>query len=243
MKIAVSSFIRIDDTWKTGVGVEPPTLTIKVNDKTNTKLADLTSSMIIPITTNTQKINTASSSITTNKYEVLPQNVAQTSLRILSYVSSVFIFIKRPESMKISYNGILIKSQTFNQKYVESDTIIKAKVNREIKVSSETILKRNPYFIPIYFGRSAFLKVKSSEGISFLKASVFLHIINLVPDYLSTLRECRNVIGGIPELRIPVKIGELIKIIEFEEEIEKIYNKPFSIYFNGREVYGRLIRN
>ena len=43
-------------------------------------------------------------------------------------------------------------------------------------------------------------------------------------------------------MRIPVKIGELVKIIEFEEEIEKIYNKPFSIYFNGKEVYGRLIK-
>jgi hypothetical protein len=111
----------------------------------------------------------------------------------------------------------------------------------KIPISVSNILRLRTISFILVTG-SAELKVKSNEGISFLHSSAYLHIINLVPDYLTTLDECNNISGAIPELKIPVKVGELVKIIEFEEEIEKIYNKPFSIYFDKNTIYGRLIK-
>jgi hypothetical protein len=88
----------------------------------------------------------------------------------------------------------------------------------------------------------ATLQVNKPDSETFKNGFAVLKVINRAPDYISIYDECENLKGEISELKIPVKVGEFSEIAIFEgEEIEKIYNKPFSIQYEDNKIYGRLI--
>jgi hypothetical protein len=187
-----------------------------------------------------------SAQVKVNHKEPLEYLVTSASLSIRSSVlASVNLTINPPLIGEIKWSSsplLKIQKESAHLSYSGSAHLkVISKQSTEVTISS-SILKVG-VFLRHFKGSSVVLKVSGSSKKNYLvMASEFLKVLNLAPDYLSTLKDCSTYVGSIPKLEIPVKVGEFTRIVSFEEEIEKIYNKPFSVAFAGNEVYGRLIK-
>jgi len=93
-----------------------------------------------------------------------------------------------------------------------------------------------------YLSGESSIQIRIKQKPNELKKNAILIIHNYAPDYLQTLGDCIEYsTSEIDEIGIPVKVGELINIVELDDEIEKIQNKPFSIAYSGNSIYGRII--
>ena len=118
------------------------------------------------------------------------------------------------------------------------------KVGKEIRTSTFTSI--NPINCQTIKGTSR-VKVKvrptlSSSDINRTSTTILIRVFNLSAIGSQLRDECSDRIGKIPEMQIPVKVGEWQEIVTFPSDIEKIYNKPFSIrQIGSRKLAGRVL--
>jgi hypothetical protein len=249
MRLSAESVIFIDNEYLMGEGVESPSLLLKVTDGVRLTIEEKYDSTLSVISEEQRYVN-AESTLTINQSPDLNSPIGlsistNTILHINSNVVDAYLPINPDRSVEADIGNVGLKVGIFTQRIFNGDAYIRLTPEEQqlLDISySPTLLKILPPFIPFTLPSNATIHIDANEGTTYIESSSYLRIINLMPNYLANLDVCSSLTGDIPELTIPVKIGELTKIVTFEDEIDKIYNKPFSIYFNGNEIYGRLIK-
>jgi hypothetical protein len=249
MRLSAESVIFIDNEYLMGEGVESPSLLLKVTDGVRLTIEEKYDSTLSVISEEQRYVN-AESTLTINQSPDLNSPIGlsistNTILHINSNVVDAYLPINPDRSVEADIGNVGLKVGIFTQRIFNGDAYIRLTPEEQQLPDisySPTLLKILPLFIPFTLPSNATIHIDANEGTTYIESSSYLRIINLMPNYLANLDECSSLTGDIPELTIPVKIGELTKIVTFEDEIDKIYNKPFSIYFNGNEIYGRLIK-
>jgi hypothetical protein len=242
--ISSQASLPIDNSYAVAAeGINP---SASLNIQQNHQPLDITTNSSINSRFITTKILSPISSLAiTSTKCTQPLQVNTASLKVLTHSVYVTLPITSPNAYNITINlSISLQTKELVPVYIRSKTVnimskpsyLSTDLNFDIHFKSHGFV---PEYVPNYLN----YRIKpSKEYLESVTSYAFLEIQNLAPDYFANLNPCKDLYGDLPNLTIPVRVGELQNIATFESNIVKIYNKPFGIYIDGNRIYGRLIK-
>ena len=253
MEIVTSTLITVWDSYFIDTPINDNQSLIQVIDSTPKTVDWIQTTTLINVREYTDKID--SQNLTINVLDGTPftkiiSGMVKIPVKTVNYMSYIDVkeSIKRKTTnlshitVKLKPSVILLSMYTYLNIYTNS-----TKLNKEF-TSIGTISVKTINENPILNGIVHINVVDTSNdslGNNNTFATIFVK--NRVPDYFSQLTDCVKVAGNVPEFEIPVRIGEWQKILSIPDnvpdKIVKIYNKPFGIQFNEKEIFGRIVVN
>ena len=134
--------------------------------------------------------------------------------------------------------------------FVDSSSLIVYNPNLKLRDSVDFItipfkqVMRDQYFEPIEVYMYQNFETYYTEGLEF-KDIITYQVYDERQDYLTQIGSCINyekLSESIPKvITVNVPYGKYAKLIEFDDDIERVYKSPFGLKINGNALEGRLL--